>query len=180
MMKTSIDLANEFKKILEEYGHDVLVLRQDKKLFCSCYNEVTQEASRDCPICLGMGYTFVAERHTTRAEGAVGANQLINVLKTEDIGSVLTGDRKYYFLPNMKANEKDLIVEVDWDQFGRPTYNNEGIWKISNVDHTQNLGEGKEVYKIYYASLTPVRSKVRGIRISEINGVIQYNILMEG
>lgn len=179
-MKTTIDLAEEFKNILEEYGRDVLVLRQDKKLFCSCYNEVTKEASRDCPVCLGLGYSFVSERHTTRAEGAVGATQLINLLKQQDIGDVMGGDRKYYFMPNMTANEKDLIVEVDWDQFGRPVYNNKGIWKITNVDHTQNLGQGKEIYKIYYASLTPVLSKVRGIRISEINGIKQYNILMEG
>ncbi|MES9681829.1 hypothetical protein ABWK22_02690 [Gottfriedia acidiceleris] len=177
-MKTSIDLAQEFKNILEEYGYDVLVLRQDKKLFCTCYNEVTQEVSRDCPLCLGMGYTFTAERHTTRSEGAVGATQLINALKTEDIGAVLTSDRKYYFLPNMIANEKDLIVEVDWDQFGNPSYSEKGIWKITNVDRTQKLGVN-EVYKIYYSSLTPVRSKIRGIRISEINGVVQYSIIME-
>lgn len=179
-MKTNIDLAQEFRKILDEYGTDVLVLKQEKKLFCECYNEVTQEASRECPVCLGLGYSFVAERHKTRAEGAVGATQLINLLKQEEIGDVMGGDRKYYFSPDMKANEKDLIVEVDWDQYGRPTYNNEGIWKITNVDHTQTLGEGKEVYKVYFASITPVRSKIRGIRISEMHGIKQYNILMEG
>lgn len=52
--------------------------------------------------------------------------------------------------------------------------------EITNVDHTQDLGEGKTIYKVYYATVQPVRSKIRGIRISEINGVKQYNILLEG
>lgn len=179
-MRVSFDLSNEFKKILEEYGHDVLVLRQDKKLLCSCYNEVTQEADRECPICLGLGYSFIAERHTTRAETIALEPQLAGLLKENPIGDVLTGGRKYYFQPNMVANEKDLIVEVDWDNFGRPSYKDEGIWKITNVDHTQDLGEGKTIYKVYFATVQPVRSKIRGIRISEINGVKQYNILLEG
>lgn len=175
-----MDLAREFENILRDFGHDVLVLRTDRKLFCSCYNEVTQEASRECPICLGLGWTFTAERHTTRSQEAIGSTQLARVLNDTGIGSVAVSDRKYFFLPNMKAVEKDLIVEVEWDDFGRPTYTDGGIWAITNVVKSKNLGKGKEVYKTYYASETPVRSKIRGIRISELNGIKQYNILMEG
>jgi len=179
-MKLNMDLAREFKKILEDFGHDVLVIKQDKKLYCSCYNEVTQEASRDCPLCLGLGWTFTAERHTTRSEDATGATQLIKLMKNSHIGNVVSGDRKYFFLPNMNAIEKDLIVEVEWDKFGKPTYKDGGIWSVTTIDKNLNLGAGKDVYKVYYASETPVRSKIRGIRISEINGIKQYNILLEG
>lgn len=166
--------------ILAEYGSDVLVLRTDNKNRCSCYNEVNQEVSRECPICLGLGYSFTAERHRIRAENSVAATQMNGALKQEDIGTVITGHRKFYTKPNLLAGERDMIVEVSWDSFGKPIYKEGAMWKITNIDTTQKLGEGKEVFKVYYAAITPVRRKIRGIRISELNGIKQYNILMEG
>lgn len=180
-MNTNIDLANEFKNILNEYGHDVLILREEGKLHCpNCYNEVTQESSRDCPVCLGIGYSFTAERHTTRAQEGDVPRSLVRLIKTAGIGDTISAGRMYFFSPEMKAKELDLIVEVDWDEYGRPIYNDGGIWSINYVDRNQNLGTNKPVYRVIYTAEQPVRSKLRGIRISELNGIKQYNILMEG
>lgn len=180
-VKVSFSLKKEFEDILEEYGRDVLVVRRDKRLYCSCFNEVSQEASRTCGLCLGLGWTYIAERHRTRAEDEADPAQLVRLMAIKGIGDVIAGDRKYYFKPNMHASEKDLIVEVTWDKFGRPTYNEDGgIYSISAVDRNQNLGSDKDVYRIYYAAETPVRSKIRGIRINEVHGKKQYVVLMEG
>lgn len=179
-MRVSINLAKEFKTILKEYGHDVLVLRVDKKKRCSCYNEVTLEASRSCPVCFGLGWSYIAERHTCRAEDASIEESLVRAVKGNIMGHVVSGGRKYFFLPNIKVNEKDLIVEVEWDRFGRPKYNNGDIWEINYIDKNLKLGQGKDVYKIIYTSETPVHSKIRGIRMSEINGIIQYQVTLEG
>lgn len=178
-MRVSIDLAKEFKTILEEYGHDVLVLRVDKKKRCSCYNEVTLEASRTCPICFGLGWSYIAERHTCRAEDASIEESLVRAVKGNIMGNVVSGGRKYFFLPNMKADEKDLIVEVEWDRFGRPKYKDAGIWEINYIDHNLKLGQEKDVYRVVYVSENPVQSKVRGIRMSEINGILQYQVALE-
>lgn len=179
-VKVSFDLAKEFKDILKEYGRNVLVLRRNKQKYCSCYNEVTREASRTCGLCLGLGWSYIAEKHTTRSEDEADPAQLVKLMSSTGIGDVIAGDRQYYFLPNVQATEKDLIIEVDWDRFGRPTYNGKGIYSISAIDRNQDLGAGKEVYKIFHAAETPVRSKIRGIRVGEIQGIKTYEILMEG
>ncbi|MCY9308714.1 MULTISPECIES: hypothetical protein [Bacillus subtilis group] len=179
-MSINMDLAKEFKKILQEYGHDVLVIRQEGKLHCpNCYDEVTQEASRDCPVCLGIGYSFVAERHRTRAEESDVPRSLVRLIKNASIGDTVIDGIKYYFPPEMKAKEQDLIIEVDWDKYGRPIYNGQGIYNINFIDNNQKLGAGKQIYKIAYTSGQPVRNKLRGIRFSELNGIKQYNILLE-
>lgn len=175
-----MNLANEFKQILEDFGTDILLLRKENKLHCSCFNEVTQEASRDCPICLGLGWMYSAERHTVRIETASSSPALTKLLVNQGIGDVIVADRKFYCLPTIKATEKDLIIEVEWDRFNKPIYNNQGLWSITNDDNNRTLGQGKDVFKVYYASDTPVRSKIRGIRVSEVNGIKKYNVLMEG
>lgn len=178
-MKLNMNLANEFNKILEEYGRDVLLLRNERKLYCECYNEVTQEANRNCPLCLGLGFSFVAERQRMRSESAIAAIQLPNSLKGVSIGEIATGTRQYFLKPNIPLNEKDMIIEVNWDEFGRPSYNGNGMWRISHVDKNQMLGD-QEIYRVCYANETPVRANIRSIRISELNGIKQYNVIMEG
>ncbi|UOE58089.1 hypothetical protein [Cytobacillus oceanisediminis] len=179
-MNTSINLKREFEKILDKYGREVLVIRQDKKLFCSCYNEVNQEASRDCPLCLGLGFSLVAERHRTRSESSASAEQMLKQLKFADIGDVSVNKRKYFFKANMNAIQKDLIAEVKFDAFGRPAYTGDGIWEIENMDRNLHLEEGNQIFKVYQTSENPVRSKIRSIRISEMNGIKQYSVLLEG
>lgn len=178
-MRVSINLAKEFETILKEYGHDVLVLRVEKKKRCSCYNEVTLEASRTCPACFGLGWSYIAERHTCRAEDASIEESLVRAVKGNIMGNVVSGGRKYFFLPNMRANEQDLIIEVEWDRFGKPKYNNGGVWEINYMDENLKLGQGKEVYRAVYVSETPVHSNIRGIRISEVNGIVQYQVALE-
>ena len=178
-MRVSINLAKEFKTILEEYGHDVLVLRVEKKKRCSCYNEVTIEANRTCPVCFGLGWSYIAERHSCRSEEGTIEESLVRAVKDNIIGSVISTGRKYFFLPNMQANEKDLIIEVEWDRFGRPKYKDGGIWEINSVDRNLKLGQGKDVYKAVYTSETPVHSRIRGIRIAEVDGIIQYQVALE-
>lgn len=179
-MPLNMDLSAEFKKILKDYGHDVLILRQEGKHHCpNCYNEVTKEASRDCPVCLGIGYSYIAERHTTRANESNVPRTLVQLIKNANIGDSLVDGKQYYFAPEMKAKEQDLVIEVEWDSYGRAIYNDGGIYSINFIDSNQNLGTGKPVYKIAYTSSQPVRSKLRGLRLQEINGVAQYSVLME-
>lgn len=179
-MNTRINLAKEFENILKRFGRDVLVIRQDRKLRCeTCFNEVTQEASRECATCFGLGWSYVAERHTIRSEDVSVPETLARLLGGKSIGQVSASSRRYFCLPNMRAQQDDLIIDVEWDEFGRPLYKNGGIWAINSLDSSQNLGEGQGVYNIAYVSQQPVMSKIRGIHITEINGVKQYQIAME-
>jgi hypothetical protein len=158
----------------------VLVVRSENKLYCTCYNEVTQEASRTCPICFGIGWGLVAERHRTRSVSSNPAQELSRFLNVADIGEVSVKRKVYYFKPTMKAKQKDLVVEVSWDRLGRPKYEGKGIWQVDKVDDDYHLKDGQYIFKACQASEKPVRSTLRAIRISQINGIVQYNVYMEG
>lgn len=175
-----MNLVKEFEKIINKYGRDVLVVRQKEKLYCSCYDEVNKEARRDCPLCFGLGWGCVAEKHRTRAQDSSLPETLVRLIKGASIGGVKASGRQYYFKPDMLAEEEDLIVEVDWDRFGRPSYNGGGIWSINSVDRNMHLEQDVQVYRKYYASEESVRSKVRGINITENNGIKKYNVMIGG
>lgn len=71
-------------------------------------------------------------------------------------------------------------MEVEWDRFGKPVYKGGGIWNVTAINRNMYFDSSTPVYKVYYTAQTAVRSKIRGIHISEINGIKQYNIAMEG
>ena len=178
-VKVSFDLKKEFDDIINEYGHYVLVLRKDRRTYCSCYNEVTREANRTCPYCLGLGYNYVAEKHRVRSEDESDPTSLNRLMMNKGVGHVVADDRRYFVRTNCHVESKDLFLEVDWDSYGRPSYNGRGIFQVSTVDRQLDLGQDKEIYRIAYANETPIRSKIRGIYAIENLGKQQYKIIME-
>lgn len=175
-----MNLKKELDDILEKYGRDVLVIRQDKKKRCVCYDEVNKEARRDCPFCLGLGYVYTAEKHRTRAMDTNVSETLSRLIKGTSIGGTRSSARKYYFKSEMSADIQDLVVEVDWDEFNRPTYNGKGIWGINSIDYNMHLNNESNVFKVVHVSEQIVRSRIRGINITEANGIREYQIAVEG
>lgn len=174
-----MDHKKELDKIIDTYGRDILLIRQNNKLYCSCYDEVNREVRRDCPICLGLGFSFKAEKHRVTAKDNSVSETLSRLVKDSHIGGATSGARTYYFKSEMEGRAKDLIIEVDWDELGRPKYNERGVWSINSVDYNMHLGD-KVIFKVAYVSEQPVRSGIRGIRIEDINGIKEYKVLMEG
>lgn len=61
-------IREDFDDLLSQWGYPILIVRQSKKMRCSCWNEKRQEADRDCPVCFGLGFTPIVEKHTGRGE----------------------------------------------------------------------------------------------------------------
>lgn len=174
-----MDYKKELDLIINQYGRDVLLIKQDKKRICPCFDEVNSEARRDCPLCLGMGYSYKAEKHRTVAKDNNVSETLSRLIKENNIGGITSGARTYYFKAEMEGAVKDIIIEADWDSLGRPKYNGRGIWSINSVNYNLHIGN-ETIFKAVYTSEQPVRSNIRGIRIQEINGIKEYEVLMEG
>ena len=174
-----MNLRNEFDRILEKYGYPVLVVRQSKKLRCSCWNEKTQEADRKCPRCFGLGWNPLVEKHLARAEELAGQETIARSIVTGGYGQISATNRTYYMKVSANLAPKDLIVDVDWTDSGKPVYKGAGIYEISHVDETLRYEKGEQIYKKVSCKDNPVQKNIRGIRIAEVSGIINYELAME-
>jgi len=168
-----MDLRKDFEFILREWGYPILLLRQDTRVRCSCWNEKTQEADVSCPICFGLGYAPIVEKHTVRDEDVT----ITNTTSQNTFGEIAIPGRYYYVKHDMAVREGDLIFDVDWTEQGRPVYKGGGIYEVNHID-PQRFNRGELIFQKLYCEDQPVQKKVRGIRVAQINGITNYEIAL--
>jgi len=174
-----MNLRNEFAKILEKYGRPVLIVRQDKKLRCSCWSEKTQEADRTCPRCFGLGWNPIVEKHMARTQDLTTSDTVGRLTSNSGFGQIAVANRTYFFQHNVNISTKDLIVDVDWTPAGKPVYNGGDINAVGHIDDTLRLEKGEIVYVSVACKDTPVQKNIRAIRIVQVNGIVNYELTME-
>lgn len=169
-----MNLREEFDQIIRTYGYNVLVIKQEKKLRCSCWNEKRQEADRECPVCMGIGWNLEVQKHTIRGMDTSVPETYAFMKKTSDFGGLSVPGRQYFFRYNADITQGDLIVDVEWNG-EKPVYKNGGIYEISHV--TPNRFEkGELIYYSVFVKDQPVEKTIRGIRLVQINGITNYEI----
>lgn len=174
-----MDLKYEFEKILDEYGHYVLLVHADKTERCSCFDEKTQEACRRCPVCSGVGYVNTVEDVLTRDVDTAVPESLVLLERAGGMGGMSIPGRQYYFKNEVSVGVGDLIVDVEWYDDGRPYYTNGGIYEISHIDPNRFKG-GEHVFHKVYCKDEVINKHIRGIRIVERYGIKNYEIAVEG
>jgi hypothetical protein len=174
-----MDLRYEFEQILAQYGYPVLVVRQDRKLRCSCWNEKKQEADRECPFCFGLGFTVLVEKHTVRDADASIPQTLPLIEMNGQFGGLTVPTRYYFMKHDIQLGVQDLLLDVDWTPQGKPLYTGRGIYEVSHID-PQRFERGAIVFNKVYVKDEPIEKEIRGIRIANVNGIINYEIAMGG
>ena len=174
-----MNLREEFELILEQYGYPVLVVRQNKKRRCSCWVEKRQEADRECPVCFGLGFNPIVEKHTTREVDTSVPETFTLIAREGKFGGMAVPGRQYYFKHDTPFVPGDLIVDVDWSEQGKPVYTGKGIYEISHTDPNR-FERGENVFNKVFCKDQPVEKRIRGIRIASVNGITNYEIAMEG
>ncbi|UNY39926.1 structural protein [Bacillus phage vB_BauM_KLEB27-3] len=171
-----INLRKEFEAILAKYGYNALLVREDSQVRCSCWNEKTQEASRDCPVCFGLGRVPVVEKHTCRYQDTSVPETLAMLGQEGSFGGIAVPGRFFFFNWNAKIPKGSLIVEVEWNEKGRPVYEDGGIFEVSHVDK-KRFQKGQIIFQKVYVKDTPVVKDIRGIRIASVDNIINYELI---
>lgn len=169
-------LKQEFEDILKEYGTNILLVRTDTKLRCSCWSEKHQTADRDCPVCFGLGTVPVIEKHTVRSITLTIPQSLPKAVGVSSLGPVAYSSKAFYLKSEVKVESGDLIIEVDWSPTGKPIYTGGDISDISYVENNR-FERGEIIFKKAYVSNKSIESEVRGIRIANSNGIKNYEVL---
>jgi len=138
-----IDLRKEFRLILDEYGHYVLLARTNRNAHCSnCWNSTTREPDSSCPACGGTGYAYRLERHKTRQDmKAPIADQRRGALQQLPVGLSESELNVFYFMHNVRPVAGDYILLVGWDA-GKPV-NLYDVYEI--LDPQVRRGDGGRV-----------------------------------
>ena len=127
---------------------------------------------------LVLGMLPIGEKHTTRDVDTSVPETLAFIAVEAKFGGIAVPGRQYYFKHDTQFAPNDLIVDVEWDDYGKPFYTGKGIYEISHID-PQRYQKGEMVYKKIYCKDQPVQKNIRGIRIANMNGIINYEIAME-
>ncbi|MEI4281681.1 hypothetical protein [Tetragenococcus halophilus] len=168
-----IDLSQSFNNILDEYGYNILLVSQNKKKHCSCWDEKTQSADRKCPFCYGLGFVPVIQRHLVRDMDSSDSSSYFGT-QGNIIGDMVISKRFYFFKNNVKVQENDLIVDVDWAG-EKPVYKDRGIYQVSHID-PQRFKHGELIFQKVHVKDNPIYKHIRGIKIVENAGKIFYQL----
>ncbi|MFS1019741.1 MULTISPECIES: hypothetical protein [Enterococcus] len=172
-----MDLKNKYKEIISKYGYDILLLQQNKKRRCSCYDEKTQSADRRCPFCYGLGYVSTITRQKIRDIDSGVPVTLPLITATNTYGGLSVATRAYYFLPEATLTENDLIIDVEW-QGDTPIYTGKGIYQIAHID-PQRFEGGELIFNKAYVKDTPINKQIRGFKIVQDNNKVFYELSEE-
>jgi hypothetical protein len=110
-----MDLRAEFQSILRDYGHPVLLLRKDETKRCKCWNDTYGNASKECPICLGLGYLFSLEKHVVRTVIQSIPETLPRINKSIAPAEISIASRIFFTTHDVVAKPGDLVIDVSWN-----------------------------------------------------------------
>lgn len=102
-------------RILEQYGHWVVLVRLDRRINCTCWNPVTREADSKCPLCFGLGHPFRLEKHRARQGSAqqISDRKRGAMLQTP-LGTMTSAVEYCYFRHHVQPKERDWVLLVGW------------------------------------------------------------------
>jgi len=110
-----IDLRHDAKILTDEFGIDVLYVRQCKYVKCSCFDDLNKTGNPDCPMCHGSGWFSSIQKvkaiESRNAQGAYGSG---SSLAKMDIGITDQMSEIFYIQQQYNPKERDFLLKVTW------------------------------------------------------------------
>ena len=168
------DLRKTINEILDKWGHNVLIRKNQKHFRCKCFDPHTQESGiASCATCDGTGYVPLIEKVLTRRWG-LGDNNPDRLMPESKVAQ---STRIFYFKHWVHPKVGDLIYEVTWvpnAESGRPKQ----ILHEYSIDkaHEARADRGRiEYYRCECREEFLLRA-VRTINLRKVRGIINYEI----
>lgn len=172
-----MDMRLEFNKLLQQYGHYVLLVHNNRRLRCSCWNDKTQEALKTCPYCFGLGHIPVVTRHLCRERIVTVADSMGRILQPYQYGETTIPSRGYYFKHDVEIAVKDFIVDVPFDARNIPILSDYRIYEINYAEGFRGE-KGRTEYIKVYASADTVNMEIVAANIRKSGNTDIYNLGM--
>lgn len=166
-----LDLRKELDLILfgdqggPRHGHLALVRRfrevDDKRVKCTCFNELTKEGSHDCIYCDAEGYLWDEFWIWTYSMYSDGSTSLPMRNKFLQPGRIRKEYKTFFLRYDTAIQDWDKIVEVELDLEGRPItpYKRKYIFEINTLQQYRSDNGRLEYYVAHCRQDDMVRVK---------------------
>ena len=114
-----IDIRHEAQILTEEFGINVLYIRNNKFVKCKCFDDLNKTGDPDCKYCHGSGY-FNSIQRIPAIESSNSPYSSNNSIKKLEIGVTDQKNEIYYIQQQYTPKERDFILKVTWDKNGNP------------------------------------------------------------
>lgn len=130
---TEIDLRYNAEILTEEFGINILFLKNIKFVRCRCFNDLNKNGDANCPYCLGTGHLASIQK-IKAIESSNSPYSTNSSLLRQNIGVTDQKNEIYYIRQQYNPKERDVIIKVTWDKHGYPI-------EIQKVLEIQNVWE---------------------------------------
>jgi hypothetical protein len=114
-----IDLRRDAELLTNEFGINVLYVRNCKFVRCSCFDDLNKTGDPNCKLCMGTGY-FASIQKIKAIESSNSAYSSENSITSTSIGVTNQKNEVYYIRHQFNPKERDVILKVTWDKYGNP------------------------------------------------------------
>jgi hypothetical protein len=114
-----IDLRHESRILTEEFGINVLYVRNNKFVKCKCFDDLNKTGKTNCPYCHGSGY-FNSIQMIPAIESSNSPYSSTNNINKLPIGVTDQKNEIYYLKYQYTPKERDFIIKVTWHKEQNP------------------------------------------------------------
>lgn len=144
------DLRLELDQLLQDYGHYILLIRQDKKV------KIPKSYKNN----LGLRYAYTIEKHICRSETASVPETLPRINQGQLPGEMAIASKMFYLKHDVRPQKGDLIVEIEWDKDKPIIDEYTSIYEINYPEPLRGDGGRIEYFRVA-CRLDPIESTLR-------------------
>ena len=115
----NINLRHETRILTEEFGINVLYVRNNKFVKCKCFDDLNKTGNAKCPLCHGTGY-FESIQIIPAIESSNSPYSSNNSIAKLQIGVTDQKNEVYYIQQQYIPKERDFLLKVTWDKNKNP------------------------------------------------------------
>lgn len=115
----NINLRHETRILTEEFGINVLYVRNNKFVKCKCFDDLNKTGNAKCKLCHGTGY-FESIQMIPAIESSNSPYSSNNSIAKLQIGVTDQKNEVYYIQQQYTPKERDFLLKVTWDKNKNP------------------------------------------------------------
>lgn len=166
-----IDLRDAFEDIIRDTGYYVLLRRTERKMHCSCWDPINQDADDQCIYCGGTGRVSIIERQLTRKTRTMFATTAPNNVVLANPSNFEVPSYTYYFRYDVHPRVQDLVYEVSWLDDNNPKV----ILAENEINLVEPLRDRRGRIEYYRASCSerPINKTIHSTQIRRLREYIE-------
>lgn len=163
MKNVNIDLRKQLDSLDDSFSIDVLYIRNNKFVRCSCFDDVEKTGDTNCKRCFGSGYFASVQKFRTieSSTGPYGGN---NKIQVHPIGAIDRKEEVCYFDYSVLPKERDFVLKVSWKN-GKPV----DVLKVLEVSGIYEMRGDSGRMEVYGAVVT-----------NRPDSVTKFNTMLKG